>query len=103
MLIAGGINAEYVMNDMEGYEIDVMLRAAERAQRAGWEQARLVAVTSANAMGAKLRMKDLQFPWEKDNKKNDSTPRETEIRDLKEKVAKLKNGKENQKNTSKIS
>lgn len=51
---------------MNMYEVPYLIRAIEARRHPGWEQARMVSLIIANALGAKIKQKDFAFYWEKE-------------------------------------
>lgn len=54
----------YVLDDMQLHEVPYLVKQIERHQHPAWERARYTSIIVANSMGAKIKPKDLQFPWE---------------------------------------
>ena len=65
-----GINPEYVLDRMEMYEVNALIKNQYRRHKDDWEQARLIAYLIAQCNSKKrMKLTDIvQFPWEK--KKN---------------------------------
>lgn len=62
----GGLPPTYVLHEMELWEMPFLIRAIENKRHPAWEQARMTSLVVANAMGAKLKTKDISFPWEQE-------------------------------------
>lgn len=92
--MAGGISPEYFLDRMEVWELGPLLEGLFRARRDGWEQARFIAVTAANASDAKLGYSDIHLPWDDDDKKEaEEKPNAMDVERLRERVKKLNDGK----------
>lgn len=65
-----GINPEYVLDRMEMYEVNALIKNQYRRHKDDWEQARLISYLIAQCNSKKrMKLTDIvQFPWEK--KKN---------------------------------
>lgn len=59
----------YVLDEMQWYEISAALKYQYYAVKDGWEQARLIGFLIAQSNSTKkLKMEDiLEFPWEKNS------------------------------------
>lgn len=68
-----GINPEYVLDRMEMYEVNALIKNQYRRHKDDWEQARLIAYLIAQCNSKKrMKLTDIvQFPWEKKNIKNE--------------------------------
>lgn len=62
----------YVLDDMQLYEVPYLIKAISKKDRPAWERTRYASLIVANAFGAKIKMKDLAFPWEQEEQQ--STP-----------------------------
>ena len=62
-----GINPEYVLDRMEMYEVNALIKNQYRRHKDDWEQARLIAYIIAQCNSKKrMKLTDIvQFPWEK--------------------------------------
>lgn len=64
LVVEGGLPPSYVLDSMQLYEVPFLIRAIENQRHPAWEQARMTSLILANSMGAKIKQKDLLFPWE---------------------------------------
>ena len=66
-----GINPEYVLDRMEMYEVNALIKNQYRRHKDDWEQARLIAYLIAQCNSKKrMKLTDIvKFPWEKKNVK----------------------------------
>jgi len=76
----------YVLDEIEWYEISAALKYQYYAVKDGWEQARLISFLIAQSNSRKrLKMEDiLEFPWEKEITKEDQNITKEEIERLKQ-------------------
>jgi hypothetical protein len=83
----------YVLDEMQWYEISAALKYQYYAVKDGWEQARLISFLIAQSNSRKkLKMEDiLEFPWEK----NSNEPTEDRTMISKEDIERLKQEAEN--------
>lgn len=89
-----GISPAYYLDEMEFYELSAMVDGYSRREQAGWEQARFCAFYTASAAGAKLSMKEIVvFPWEKEKEDAPEEVNIDDLRQLKEKVKMINNGR----------
>ena len=65
-----GINPEYVLDRMEMYEVNALIKNQYRRHKDDWEQARLIAYLIAQCNSKKrMKLTDIvKFPWEKNVK-----------------------------------
>jgi hypothetical protein len=65
----------YVLDEMQWYEISAALKYQYYAVKDGWEQARLISFLIAQSNSRKrLKMEDiLEFPWEKTSNEHDTS------------------------------
>lgn len=63
-----GLNAEYVLDKMEGYEINSLMKYSYYKHKDNYDMARLIAYFIAQVNSKKkLKPKDvIEFPWEKE-------------------------------------
>ena len=68
-----GINPEYVLDRMEMYEVNALIKNQYRRHKDDWEQARLIAYLIAQCNSKKrMKLTDIvKFPWEKKNVKDE--------------------------------
>ena len=66
-----GIDAEYVMDRMQMYEVSALMQYSYHKHKDEWEQARLVSFLIAQTNSSKkLKMEDIiKFSWEKEQEK----------------------------------
>ena len=83
----------YVLDEMQWYEISAALKYQYYAVKDGWVQARLISFLIAQSNSRKkLKMEDiLEFPWEK----NSNEPIEDRTMISKEDIERLKQEAEN--------
>ena len=65
-----GIAPDYVLDKMEMYEVNALIKNQYRRHKDDWEQARLIAYLIAQCNSKKrMKLTDIvQFPWEKNVK-----------------------------------
>ena len=65
-----GMDAEYVMDRMQMYEVSALMEYSYHRHKDEWEQARLISYLIAQTNSSKkLRMEDIiKFSWEKNQK-----------------------------------
>lgn len=75
---------DYVLDDMQWYEINAALKYQYYAIKDGWEQARLISFLIAQSNSRKkLKMEDiLEFPWEKEKEEHTTSISKEEIERL---------------------
>ena len=68
-----GIAPDYVLDKMEMYEVNALIKNQYRRHKDDWEQARLIAYLIAQCNSKKrMKLTDIvQFPWEKKNVKDE--------------------------------
>lgn len=68
-----GIAPDYVLDRMEMYEVNALIKNQYRRHKDDWEQARLIAYLIAQCNSKKrMKLTDIvQFPWEKKNVKDE--------------------------------
>lgn len=72
-----GLSPEYVLDQIQSYEIKALVEFGYLRNKDSWEQSRLISYTIARANGTKEKLENfLKFPWEE---KQTVTPRQTEI------------------------
>lgn len=86
LVVEGGLPPLYVLDQMQLYEVPFLVQAIEEKRHPGWEQARMTSMIVANALGAKVKSKDLVFPWEKDVSED-----KPDVAEMRRKLNKLKN------------
>lgn len=61
-----GVNAEYVLDRMEMYEVKILMASSHLKNKDNWEQARLIAYITAQMNSTKkLEITDIvTFPWD---------------------------------------
>ena len=82
-----GIDPGYVLDRMELYEIETIIENLWMKDKESWEQARLQAYITAQVNSTKhIEMKDiLTFPWEKEEKIEDTQEeKEALMKEIKE-------------------
>lgn len=95
-MLEAGLAPGYVLDKMEFYEIDVLLKNLHNRHKAGWEQARMICYVSAQANSTKaLEPTDiLKFPWDEAAAQPEDTAISTaDIKRLKEKTQQYLNEK----------
>lgn len=67
-MLEAGLDASYVLDEMEVYEIEAILKNLYLKNKASWEQARLMPYiyTQAHTKQHKSLTDFLKFPWEKE-------------------------------------
>lgn len=68
-----GIAPDYVLDKMEMYEVNALIKNQYRRHKDDWEQARLIAYLIAQCNSKKrMKLTDIvKFPWEKKNVKDE--------------------------------
>ena len=56
----------YVLDEMQLYEVPYLIKAISKRDHPAWERTRYASLIVANALGAKIKLKDLAFPWEQE-------------------------------------
>ena len=71
-----GLPLPYVLNEMDGYEIDWAIRQSGQAYREQWEQTRALAYAVCQSQSRKrLKPQDIfPFPWDKEEHKREVEP-----------------------------
>ena len=74
MIYEGGLNAEYVFDSMEMYEVNFHLKNLYKKSKENWEQTRFTSYITAQCNSTKkLKITDIiKFSWDKENKKDTS-------------------------------
>jgi hypothetical protein len=64
-----GLNPQYVLDQMQMYEVRSLLQYSYYRDKESWEQSRLIAYITAQTQSTKrIKPTDIMtFPWEKDN------------------------------------
>lgn len=92
------MDSRYFLDEASLDEVILFLEGAEKRERNGWEQTRMLMVTVANSAGAKIN--DMQswlpFPWDKVEKENEED-RLARLTELRKKAAKMENILKNKK------
>ena len=88
------MSPDYVMDRMEQWEVEPLLMRVEAMQHPGWEQARLIAITSANAMGCNVKYSDFALPWEQQEHDDEDASQSNEMHN--KALAKLRELKKNE-------
>lgn len=95
-MLEAGLTPGYVLDEMEFYEIDALLKNLHARHKASWEQARMICYVSAQANSTKaLEPTDiLKFPWDEVvTQPEDTTISTADIERLKEKTQQYLNEK----------
>lgn len=81
------LNSDYVLDKMEFYEVNALMKYEYYAHKDAWEQARLIAYMVAQVNTKKeLKFSDItQFYWEQDSK-GDTSIKKADIERLKNKA-----------------
>lgn len=88
MVLKHGLSPEYVLDEMETYEINAILKYGYYSEQEGWEQARLNAYMTAQVNSKrKLKVEDIcKFPWEEEEKEKHTSISEEDIKRLRNKA-----------------
>lgn len=87
LVIEGGLDPEYVLDEMQMYELESLISNLHKKDRNSWEQARMIAYVIAQCNSTKkLKPTDImQFTWDNDTTGETSISNE-DIKRLKEKA-----------------
>lgn len=87
LVIEGGLDPEYVLDEMQMYELEPLISNLHKKDRNSWEQARMIAYVIAQCNSTKkLKPTDImQFTWDNDTTGETSISNE-DIKRLKEKA-----------------
>lgn len=74
LVLEAGLDAGYVMDQMQMYEVDTLINNLYKANKNGWEQARMIAYLLAQVNSSKkLKPTDIiSFSWDKEQNKGDT-------------------------------
>lgn len=72
MVLQLGLSPDYVLDQIQLYEISALMKYSHYKSKDNWEQARLISFLIAQANSTKrLKIEDIiKFPWEADKEKD---------------------------------
>jgi hypothetical protein len=84
LVLQFGLNPQYVLDNMQMYEVRALLQYSYYRNRESWEQSRLIAYITAQTQSTKrIKPTDIMtFPWEKDVHKQSNEEIEVSQKDI---------------------
>jgi hypothetical protein len=64
LIVEGGLDAHFVLDELEPWQVPELMKAVARSKHSGWEQSRFLLVGVRNCLGAKTKFSDFKFSWE---------------------------------------
>ena len=93
MVLDLGLQPQYVMDEIEIYEINSLMKYSYLKHKDNWEQARLISYLIAQCNSAKkLKLEDIiKFQWDdKDEEKNESVITNEELEQMMQEADEMK-------------